>query len=215
MTISLSLWLLRPSGNKNGEKNEKGNGTKFASSRKENERVWRPYHNARYHIQHGAERKDSIGSYVGDQGSTRYRAGSVFRMPRARLIARWPRFIGRGWEHDWNGIPALVLCSGNCPVPITNCSYSRPTVPVDRFGGARPRWKCQETKHVTTDTVKVFRYGSTTGWPDESCRILHQDLDESMRCFKWNWNPATVYHTSCSAFLFLGAIFRSRRLSVS
>lgn len=213
--LSLSLWLLRPSGNKNGEKNEKGNGTKFASSRKENERVWRPYHNARYHIQHGAERKDSIGSYVGDQGSTRYRAGSVFRMPRARLIARWPRFIGRGWEHDWNGIPALVLCSGNCPVPITNCSYSRPTVPVDRFGGARPRWKCQETKHVTTDTVKVFRYGSTTGWPDESCRILHQDLDESMRCFKWNWNPATVYHTSCSAFLFLGAIFRNRRLSVS
>ena len=31
---------------------------------------------------------------LGDQGSTRYQAGSVFRMPRARLIARWPRFIG-------------------------------------------------------------------------------------------------------------------------
>ena len=29
------------------------------------------------------------------EGSARYQAGSVFRVPRARLIARWPRFIER------------------------------------------------------------------------------------------------------------------------
>lgn len=109
-------------------------------------------------MEHGAERKDSIGSYVhGDQRSTRYRAGSVFRMPRARLIARWPRFIGRGERTTETVFRRSFFAPVIARYRLLIARYSRPT--VHRFGersrdeNARKRsmWRPTRSKYFVAE----------------------------------------------------------------